>query len=54
MSPNQFKAELINEVINSLSDKEKIIYLTLYFDQYDVYSLKQLCGLKPTNYEKGY
>ena len=45
------KNELIRMIIDDLSEKAKIVYLTKYFDEYNYYDLLPLLGLKPINYE---
>lgn len=43
--------ELIREIIEELSDNDKIVYLTMYFDEYNYYDLLPLLGLRSINYE---
>lgn len=46
------KSELINELIAGLNETEKIVYLTLYFNEYRDRRLLELCGLKSTDWQK--
>lgn len=43
--------ELIREIIDELSDDDKVVYLTMYFNDYDYYDLFPLLGLRSINYE---
>lgn len=46
------KAAMINDIIADLSETEKIVYLTIYFDSYSWAGLKSLLGLIASNYDK--
>ena len=43
--------ELIREIIEELSNDDKIVYLTTYFNEYNYYDLLPLLGLRAINYE---
>ena len=43
--------ELTKDIIKELSDNDKIVYLTMYFNGYDYYDLLPLLGLRAINYE---
>ena len=43
--------ELIREIIEELSDDDKIVYLTMYFNEYNYYDLLPLLGIMAINYK---
>ena len=46
------RADMISEIIDGLSNTQKIVFLTIYFDNYTWEGLKSLLGLLSSNYDK--